>query len=200
MLRWLFVGLLLGVPVAGFSGEIRGTVQFAGPAEDPKPPIAVYLETEKPLPPPEEKPRLSQKDAQFSPRLLVVSAGQTVVMPNDDAIAHNVFSYSKIKQFNLGIYPQGESREVTFEKPGRVDIYCSIHRHMHGVILVVPTPYFTVGELEKEFALKDVPEGEYTVVVWMDGAKEARIPLKLTSDASELVEVRLEPAEPKKPE
>ena len=44
---------------------------------------------------------------------------------------HNVFSYSRVKRFDLGRFRKDENSPVlTFEKPGLVKIYCEIHKHM----------------------------------------------------------------------
>ena len=65
---------------------------------------------------------IEQRDRQFAPRMLAVSAGSTVSFPNFDPIFHNVFSTSHARSFDLGIYKNGESRDVTFAE-GRA------HRH-----------------------------------------------------------------------
>ncbi len=112
------------------------------------------------------KNTLSQRNVTFSPSMMVVVVGQTVDMPNDDNIAHNVFSYSPAKQFNLGIYPKGESRAVTFNKPGLVDVFCSIHRNMNAKIFVVPNEFYATGEMGSRYRIKDVPAGTYTLKAW----------------------------------
>src|SRR2546425_11772208 len=105
--------------------------------------------------------RISQKNAKFSPSFLVVARGQTVEMPNDDTIFHNVFSYSKPNEKELGLYPKGESRSVTFPHAGVVRVYCSIHESMSATIFVAPSPYHVVAEASGAFAIPDVPPGRY---------------------------------------
>ena len=65
-------------------------------------------------------------------------------MPNDDVIFHNVFSYSTPNDFDLGLYPRGESRAKTFQYPGVVRIYCSIHESMNATIFVAPSIWHAV--------------------------------------------------------
>jgi len=72
-----------------------------------------------------------QKDKSFRPETLKIKVGDTVDFRNEDAIFHNVFSLSDTKSFDLGSYPKGQSRKVVFDKPGVVDIECSIHPEMH---------------------------------------------------------------------
>jgi plastocyanin len=61
---------------------------------------------------------------------LKVKVGDTVSFKNDDPFFHNVFSASPAKSFDLGSYPQGQSRKVTFDKEGSVEVECAIHPDM----------------------------------------------------------------------
>ena len=63
-------------------------------------------------------------------KVLKVKAGDTISFRNDDPFFHNVFSTSALKSFDLGSYPQGQTRKVTFEKEGSVDVECAIHPDM----------------------------------------------------------------------
>jgi len=79
---------------------------------------------------------VSQKNKTFSVKTLKIKKGDTVSFPNQDPFFHNVFSLSPAKTFDLGSYPSGETRKVTFDKPGTVDVECAIHPHMHMSITV----------------------------------------------------------------
>ncbi len=70
---------------------------------------------------------LSQKAAAQSLKLKI---GDTVNFRNDDPYFHNVYSSSAAKPFDLGSYPQGQSRKVTFDKEGVVEVECAIHPEM----------------------------------------------------------------------
>lgn len=80
--------------------------------------------------------QVDQKDKQFSKKALKVKVGDTVTFRNSDPFAHNVFSLSDTKGFDLGSYPQGQSKTVTFDKAGKVEVECSIHPTMQMVIEV----------------------------------------------------------------
>ncbi|MES2823859.1 MAG: plastocyanin/azurin family copper-binding protein [Pseudomonadota bacterium] len=73
---------------------------------------------------------VEQKDKAFSKSTLSVKVGDKIEFKNMDPYNHNIFSLSDIQLFDLGSYPKGESRTVTFEKPGTVDIECAIHPAM----------------------------------------------------------------------
>jgi plastocyanin len=77
-----------------------------------------------------------QKNNEFSVQKLKVKRGDTVEFRNDDPHFHNVFSLSDVKSFDLGSYPQGQSRKVTFDKEGTVEVECAIHPHMKLTIEV----------------------------------------------------------------
>jgi len=61
---------------------------------------------------------------------LKVKVGDVVQFKNSDPFFHNVFSLSDAKLFDLGSYPQGQARSVTFDKAGRIEVECAIHPQM----------------------------------------------------------------------
>jgi plastocyanin len=119
-------------------------------------------------------PRLAQKDQCFQPRVLPIAVGTTVDFPNLDPIFHNVFSASPIKRFDLGKYPRGHSKSVTFDRTGLVNVYCDIHSHMEAFVLVLPTHAFTQPAADGTFSLPPVPPGHYTLHVWHPDLHEFR--------------------------
>jgi len=109
---------------------------------------------------------IHQKNATFNPPFAVAIKGQTVQFLNDDSIDHNVFSYSKVKKFDLGIYPKGESKSLTFEEEGPVLIFCSIHEFMNGIVYVVPAVWYGLTDSQGHFSIPHVPVGRYQVRMW----------------------------------
>jgi plastocyanin len=132
----------------------------------------VYLESEdlnnRQYPAPAEHPMLDQKNLQFHPQVLPVLVGTTVDFPNKDHLFHNVFSYSQTKEFDLGRYPYGDSKSIIFDRPGVVRVYCDIHAHMNATVLVLRNPYFVCPNDSGFFLMKNVPEGRYALVLWID--------------------------------
>ena len=145
---------------------LRGVVTDEHQTPESQSLVVAWIEGLEPGEPVEERAEISQSGLQFHPRVLTVTVGQTVDFPNADDVAHNVFSMSKAKRFKLGIYPKGESREVTFEKPGVIDLFCSIHRHMHAVIVVTPSEHRTISRLGETWEITNVPPGSHTLKVW----------------------------------
>jgi plastocyanin len=110
---------------------------------------------------------VAQQSATFSPHVLPVMVGTTVDWPNYDTIYHNVFSDSDAKQFDLDLYkgnPPGA--RVTFDKPGRVDVYCSIHKDMYCIVLVLENPYFASTDEKGNYTITNVPPGKYKLKAW----------------------------------
>jgi len=129
--------------------------------------VAIYLEgAPKSSVPESSKASIEQRDRRFVPDLVVIAAGSTVSFPNFDPIFHNVFSLSKAKSFDLGNYPLGQSRLVTFPNPGVVAVYCHLHSNMAASIVVAPSRWAARADRDGVFALKDVPAGTYAVVAW----------------------------------
>ncbi len=77
-----------------------------------------------------------QKNKAFSPKELNIKVGDTVKFTNEDDFFHNVFSLSDLKTFDLGSYPKGEFKSVTFDKAGKVEVECAIHPSMLMIINV----------------------------------------------------------------
>ncbi len=126
--------------------------------------------------------KVAQKSAVFSPHVLPVMAGTTVEWPNHDDIYHNVFSMSDVKQFDLDLYKGNPpDKRVTFDRPGRVDVFCSIHANMHCVVLVLENPYFACTDGNGTFAITNVPPGIYKLKAWHErlpaDEREITVPL-----------------------
>jgi hypothetical protein len=110
-----------------------------------------------------------------------VAVGTEVDFPNRDAIYHNVFSLSPVKRFDLGKYPRGHSKQVTFGKPGRVQVFCDIHSNMEAHIIVLPHRAFTRPGEKGAYALPDLPAGTYTLVLWHPDFGETRTKVTVTA-------------------
>jgi plastocyanin len=138
--------------------------------------VVVYLKgvtLHGPLP--ASRAEIRQEHEAFSPRVLAVTRGSTVDFPNFDPYFHNVFSLSGAGTFDLGRYPEGQTRSRQFTRPGIVKVYCHIHSHMSATILVMDHPYFTTPDDSGTFSLADVPPGDYTLVGWHERVGEQSV-------------------------
>jgi plastocyanin len=213
LLLSLFLSL---VPAAGWAAEISGTIDLAssqrGPsrraavryagqtgasAARPAPPRAVvYLSgsfSEEQLAA-ARKARgpaiVGQKSFRFQPDILAVIRGTTIAFPNRDDDYHNIFSYSKAKRFDLGRYlPTEDAPTVTFDNAGPVRLFCEIHSHMRGLVLVLETPYFTTTNASGEFRLTGLPAGDYELVAWLSERVQHRQKITLTANSKLKIEL-----------
>jgi plastocyanin len=181
-------------PAAVASG-VRGTI--AAESEVPLDEMVVYLESpdaDRAMPPPGKAVDVAQKDARFEPRLVVISVGQTVNFLNSEerAIEHNVFSISKAKKFDLGLFGPAKSKSVTFDKPGPVLLRCSIHRYMDGVVFVSPTPYTSLVDKDGRYAIAEVPPGKWTLKTWQGRRRFAEQTITVTVEPGKSTTVDME--------
>ncbi len=175
-----------------FGGSIHGVVTSSKAAvPETQSAMVAWIEGPAAGPIKPQAPVMSQAGLQFLPRVLIVIAGQTVSFPNEDDVAHNVFSISPASKFKLGIYPKGDTREVTFEKPGVIDLFCSIHRHMHAVIIVTPNEFATQSVLGKEFSIENIPAGDYKLKIWNAAHKLTEVPIRIEEKETTSVEITL---------
>lgn len=65
-----------------------------------------------------------------------INVGDKISFKNMDPWFHNIFSLSDISTFDLGSYPKGESRSVTFSKAGEAEVECAIHPQMYLAVEV----------------------------------------------------------------
>ncbi len=137
--------------------------------------VVVWLEPVDPRVAPGPVPRrarMVQKDKTFTPHVLAIETGAVVDFPNYDPIFHNAFSNYDGEIFDVGLYPPGTSRSVTFKRPGVVRVFCNIHSTMSALIVVVSTPYFDTTPRDGSFQIAGVPSGEYRLRFFHERATE----------------------------
>jgi plastocyanin len=142
--------------------------------EQPFSPSLLYLEGAPADKPSDSPVEIKQEGLQFQPRVVAIQRGMRVSFPNLDKEYHNVFSYSKAKRFDLGRFPKGETREVTFDEPGLVRVFCEIHEHMRAFVLVLDNSCYAAASPEGKFVLPKVPVGSYTLVAWHEQYEPVR--------------------------
>ena len=134
---------------------------------------------------------MSQSGERFDPHILPVIQGTRVEFPNYDDIYHNVFSLSRASTFDLGRYPKGATKSVTFTRPGIVQVFCHIHADMSGIVVVLPNRFYAVPDSAGRFTLSDVPPGDYTVVGWHERTKPVQHRVRVTPGGTTQVNFKL---------
>lgn len=113
---------------------------------------------------------IEQRGKEFAPHVMAIPVGSTVTFPNFDPVFHNVFSISKPKAFDLGMYKNGEAREMKFDKPGIVRLGCNLHAAMSAYLIVVAAPHYVVVDKDGKFSFKTLAPGKYKVQVWNESS------------------------------
>jgi len=185
------VAILLALPSLAGAGELKGTVKAVGARDNADAVVYVDALPGKSFPPPSAHALMDQKNIVYVPRVLPVLAGTTVDFKNSDAVLHNVFSPDKCAdKFNLGSWPQGQIRSYTFKTPCMATLLCNVHPEMEAFVVALPTPYFAVTDKSGAYAIKDLPDGSYTVRVWHPKLKETSKPVAVAGVATVDFEIR----------
>ena len=184
--------LLSVQPHADERGVVRGAVTVTRPRGLSAEPVVVYLVGFKEAPP-ARRVDILQRGKRFLPALVAITAGQSVGFPNGDPFLHNVFSPTPLRPFDLGSFPEGESRARPFSQPGVVDVFCNIHPEMSATILVLPNRRFAVLAREGNFEIRGVPPGSWTVYAYSRRARRpARTEVTVTAGGTAAVALSLE--------
>lgn len=146
-------------------GQLTGTVTLGGKAPDGLGVIMLFPQKggKKRV----AKQRvIEQRGKEFAPHVMAVPVGSTVSFPNFDPIFHNVFSLSKSKAFDLGLYKSGETREVKLDKPGIIRLGCNLHASMSAYLVVVDAPNYVIPDADGKFSFKSLAPGKYKIQAW----------------------------------
>ncbi len=193
--KFLFFFGILSFILSGLAQahHLSGTVEVEGGKKLKN--LIVYLEPVNPsklkLKP--ELHKIMQKGRKFNPNLLVVSPGDKIQFLNDEdrEIDHNIYSLSRLKNFDLGLGERGSVLEVTLDKKGSGNFYCSVHKLMEGRIISLNTRHFVTLEKPGSFIIPNVPPGEWTVKVFVFHRRYKSIPINISLDNSSHEDVEL---------
>jgi hypothetical protein len=116
--------------------------------------------------------------------VLPIVKGTAVKFQNSDRVAHNVFSMSPTKSFDLGKIAPKQFGSVTFEKSGIVELLCGFHSQMIAYIRVLDHPYFTVPDQQGKFIIQGVPAGTYELRIWHETVGEVAREIKAVEGPS----------------
>jgi plastocyanin len=173
-----FLLLLAAVALPVTAGDLHGKVVCKGARDCADAVVYLAAVPGKTFPAPKEHAKMDQKNLMFMPHVLPVLVGTTVDFLNSDTVLHNVFSPDACAdKFNLGTWPQGETKTYTFKKECAAVLLCKVHPEMEAYIVAVPTPYFAAAQAGGSYRLPDVPDGSYTVKVWHPKLKAAGKPV-----------------------
>lgn len=181
------IALLTGAR-ASENGSVTGTVTAKGLRTSANIVVSLQAPGLK-LAPPGKPIEMDQKGMLFIPHVLAVVTGTTVKFLNSDPVAHNVFSPEG--KYNLGTWPQGETKEYKYDKPGVYSQLCRVHPEMEAYVVVLDTPYFATTDKTGAFDIKNVPAGSYTLVAWSEKLKQVKQPITVEAGKPATVNLTL---------
>nr|HEX4316449.1 hypothetical protein [Kofleriaceae bacterium] len=153
-------------------GSLKGTITVDGKPLDGVGLVMLYPESGKYSKRTPKYRVVEQRNKTFLPHLLAVPPGSTVAFPNYDNVYHNVFSTSPTQPFDVGLYKDGQSREMKFDRTGLVRLGCNIHAKMASYIFVIDAPAYVPVEGSKEFDFKSLAPGKYKAKVWSEKTQD----------------------------
>ena len=151
------------------TGQGRGTFRYAGGNE-----LNLDVQLEK---------------CSFGPFTGVIRADEAVQFVNHDSIKHMLHTYA-LKGRNTKILrtmhtqslrPEKQTEKVFPAKKLRhtvaVGLTCDRHDFMENWLYVVKNPYYAISDKSGNFAIDQVPPGDYNLVAWHPvlGIKEQRV-------------------------
>jgi plastocyanin len=184
-------------------GTVRGSVtveQAAVRTDGPKHDLDVIVILDRidgdDPPPVSARAEMDQQGLVFIPHVLAIQRGTTVTFLNNDNDEHNVYFLDDRtgETLDIGTWGRGVSVDHTFDREGMVITMCKLHLEMAAYIVVVSGPWFVQTRLDEEgrhcdFAIENVPPGEYELTVWHKKLKQKGGPARITVGAGATVDV-----------
>jgi hypothetical protein len=136
----------------------------------------------------------------FTPRVLAVRVGDTIVVNNPAAFPHNFFWTSENNGNHNPNIPA--NAQFKFPKPlvaesTPIPYKCTIHPWMSGTVRIFDHPYFAVTDEKGNFEIKNAPGGNYRIQYWHEnvgylGGKDGRFgtPIMIAAGANGVMEMK----------
>jgi plastocyanin len=146
------------------------------------------------FPPKTEEAILDQNGCQYSPHVLAVMEGQSVMIRNSDPTNHNIHFLPKInEEFNKTQPKQGMQDKITLKTEAPFKVKCDVHPWMGMHVAVFNHPFFAVTGDEGTFEIKNLPPGKYVVEAWHEKFGSITVPVEVTSGATKDADLTFEP-------
>ncbi len=189
--RCFWLAMVVIFPLTAMAGTITGRVHVHDSKIVLSDVIVSVEDIHAPFPAPAPAV-MDQRGLIFVPHVLPIVVGTTVAFLNHDPLAHNVFSISPAKRFNLGLYGPGTVRRMKFDKPGIVELLCNVHQEMSAYIVVLKNPYFARVQTDGAFRIADVPAGKHQVRFWQEQLGERTRAVEVPRDGTAVVNIALD--------
>lgn len=123
----------------------------------------------KKMEPPATNPQIDQKGCWFNPHVLLVPAGSTIDILNNDGILHNLHTMG-LGNPSINKAQPKFMKKITaqFKLPEVIKVQCDVHSWMGGWIVVQANPYYALTDGKGSFKIADVPAGTYQLQAWQE--------------------------------
>ena len=110
---------------------------------------------------------MEQKGCMYAPHVVTLRANEELDIVNNDATTHNIHPVpANNREWNKA-QPPGTRVDATFAREEiAIPMKCNIHPWMRSYIAVFKHPFFAVTDQAGNFALKNLPPGDYTIEAW----------------------------------
>ena len=143
---------------------------------------------------PKEPAVLDQKGCWYSPRVLPMMVGQSVVVKNSDPFTHNVHGLPQINgEFNFGQGNIDPGRPIApMKKAETFRVKCDVHPWMTSTFVVLDHPYFALTKEDGSFTITGLPPGKYVLTTWHElSEKIPPVEQEVTVESGKPAEVKL---------
>jgi len=126
--------------------------------------------------------------------LVVISQGEALRFASHSGVAHRLFAVRRGSRLEVAVPERGESAPVTFDEPGSIRFYCSLHQDETWDVFVSPSPHFARLDRRGAYRIDNVPPGDYELSIWSaavdGGVRNVHVGLGISS----LEPILLDPA------
>lgn len=115
---------------------------------------------------------MTNKNCRFEPHIAVMTTNQTLVLGNEDPVAHNTLANLFYNTpFNEAIGTGATiKKQLTKVERRPAQVSCPIHAWMKGWVVVKDHSYVAVSDSHGNFQIRDLPPGEWTFQFWQEKA------------------------------
>jgi plastocyanin len=133
--------------------------------------------------PPATSVVIDQKGCLYEPHVTAVMTGQTVEFKNSDTCLHNIDTTGAANdenKFNKAMPAHSPNLKFVPKVAEAMKIKCDAHPWMNAWVVIIDHPYFAVTGDDGTFAIKNLPDGTYTLQAWHEkyGTKEGQVTVK----------------------
>src|SRR5437016_1426663 len=130
---------------------------------------------------PKEPAVIDQNGCMYKPHVLAMMVGQEFHIKNTDGFLHNIHTLSTVNpSFNKAQPSKVDEKVDPLKAPENFHVKCDVHPWMSAYIAVFDHPYFAVSDASGKFAIKGLPDGDYTMTAWHEkfGSQEQKVSVK----------------------